>query len=152
MPARKCRESNSYLHPQFLLHLHGLHHKDPIPKKSFRMHNLLSAWVTTRASTCLNGYLSFYFAVFRSGFITNSLQLLIGSGLDISSLRIEQISGGLQNGAWAPSSLSVDENSYVDGDSLSRKGRLDHRRKIKKHQFASDDSENLADEVDEERM
>ena len=51
-----------------------------------------------------------------------------------------------------PSSLPVDENSYVDGDSLSRKGRLVHRRKIKKHQLASDDSENLADEVDEERM
>ena len=101
MPARKCRESNSYLLPLFLLHLHGLHHKDPIPKKSFRMHNLLSAWVTARASTCLNGYLSFYFAVFRSGFITDSLQLLVGSGLDISSLRIGQISGGHQNGAWA---------------------------------------------------
>ena len=39
--------------------------------------------------------------VFRSGFITDSLQLLVGSGLDISSLRIGQISGGHQNGAWA---------------------------------------------------
>ena len=39
--------------------------------------------------------------VFRSGFIPYSLQLLIGSGLDISSLRIGQISGGHQNGAWA---------------------------------------------------
>ena len=34
-------------------------------------------------------------------FINDSLQLLVGSGLDISSLRIGQISGGHQNGAWA---------------------------------------------------
>ena len=39
--------------------------------------------------------------VFRSEFITGFLQLLVGSGLDISSLRIGQISGGHQNGAWA---------------------------------------------------
>ena len=39
--------------------------------------------------------------VFRSRFITDSLQLLVGSGLDISSLRVGQISGGHQNGAWA---------------------------------------------------
>ena len=45
-----------------------------------------------------------------------------------------------------PSSL------LVDGDSPSRKGRLVHRREIKKLQLASDDSENLADEVDENRM
>ena len=32
--------------------------------------------------------------VFRSRFITDSLQLLVGSGLDISSLRVGQISGG----------------------------------------------------------
>ena len=50
---------------------------------------------------CLNGYLSPLIVVFRSGFIPYSLQLLIGSGLDISSLRIGQISGGHQNGAWA---------------------------------------------------
>jgi hypothetical protein len=50
--------------------------------------------------------------------------------------------------------MSVDRPSSlpVDGDSPSRKGRLVHRREIKKHQLASDDSENLADEVDEERM
>ena len=50
--------------------------------------------------------------------------------------------------------ISVDKPSSlpVDGDSPSRKGRLVHRREIKKHQLASDDSENLADEVDEERM
>jgi hypothetical protein len=40
----------------------------------------------------------------------------------------------------------------MDGDSPSRKGRLVHRREIKKHKLASDDSENLADEVDEKRM
>ena len=51
-----------------------------------------------------------------------------------------------------PSSRPVDENSYLDGDSPSIKGRLVHRREIKKHQLASDDSENLADEVDEESM
>ena len=45
-----------------------------------------------------------------------------------------------------PSSLPV------DGDSLLRKGRLVHRREVKKYQLASDDSENLADEVDEESM
>jgi hypothetical protein len=47
-----------------------------------------------------------------------------------------------------PSSLPV------DGDSPSRKGRLVHRREIKKRQLVSDsdDSENLADEVDEKRM
>ena len=78
----------------------GSEHKQ-IAATKFRMHNLLSAWVTAKASTCLNGYLSFYFAVFRSGFITESLQLLVGSGLDKSSLRIEQITGGHQNGAWA---------------------------------------------------
>jgi hypothetical protein len=50
------------------------------------------------------------------------------------------------------SSLLVDENSYVDGNSPSRKGKLVHRREIKKHLLASDESENLADEVDEERM
>lgn len=50
------------------------------------------------------------------------------------------------------SSLPVDESSYVDGDSPSRKGKLVHRREIKKHLLASDDSEDLADEVDEERM
>ena len=49
------------------------------------------------------------------------------------------------------SSLPVDESSYVGG-SPSRKRRLVHRREIKKDQLASDDSENLADEVDEERM
>lgn len=48
--------------------------------------------------------------------------------------------------------LSVDESPYVDGDSPSRKGRLVLRREIKKHLLASDESENLADEVDEERM
>ena len=49
--------------------------------------------------------------------------------------------------------ISVDKplSLPVDGDSPSRKGKLVHRREIKK-QLASDDSENLADEVDEERM
>ena len=47
--------------------------------------------------------------------------------------------------------ISVDTSLPVDGDSPSRKGRLVHRREIKK-QLASDDSENLVDEVDEERM
>lgn len=51
-----------------------------------------------------------------------------------------------------PSSLPVEESSYVHGTSPSRKGRLVRRREIKKHQLVSDDSENLADEVDEERM
>ena len=49
-------------------------------------------------------------------------------------------------------SLPVDESSYMDGDSPSRKGKLVHRREIKKHLLVSDDSEDLADEVDEERM
>ena len=48
--------------------------------------------------------------------------------------------------------LPVDESSYEDGDSPSRKGKLVHRREIKKHLLASDESENLVDEVDEERM
>ena len=39
--------------------------------------------------------------VLRSRFITYFLQLRVGSGLDIASLRIGQISGGHQNGAWA---------------------------------------------------
>ena len=39
--------------------------------------------------------------MFHSRFITDCLQLLVGSGLDVSSLRIGQISGGHQNGAWA---------------------------------------------------
>lgn len=50
------------------------------------------------------------------------------------------------------SSLPVDKSSCLDGDSPSRKGKLGNRREIKKHLLASDDSENLADEVDEERM
>jgi hypothetical protein len=51
------------------------------------------------------------------------------------------------------SSLLVDESSYVDGDSASKKGKLVHRPEIKRnHLLASDESENLADEVDEERM
>lgn len=45
----------------------------------------------------------------------------------------------------ASSSLLVGE-----GDSPSKKARLVHRHE--RHQLASDDSENLADEVDEERM
>ena len=54
---------------------------------------------------CLNGYLSFYLFCFQviSGLalITDSLQLLVGSGLDVTSLRVGQVSGGHQNGAWA---------------------------------------------------
>ena len=50
---------------------------------------------------CLNGYLSCYLFCFVLGFINDSLQLLVGSGLDASSLRIGQVSGGHQNGAWA---------------------------------------------------
>ena len=52
-----------------------------------------------------------------------------------------------------PSSPPADESSCLDGYSPSRKGRrLVHRREKEKHQFVSDESENLADEVDEERM
>ena len=98
-----CRDSNSYLLPLFPLPLHGPRHKGPIPKKSSWMHDFVSAWVTARANMCLNGYLSFYLFCFQVvlGFITDSLQLLVGSGLDVTSLRVGQVSGGHQNGAWA---------------------------------------------------
>lgn len=50
------------------------------------------------------------------------------------------------------SSPPAGESSYIEEDSLSRRGRrLAYHRKIEK-QFHSDEAGNLADEVDEERM
>lgn len=52
-----------------------------------------------------------------------------------------------------PPSLPADESLCLDGCSPSRKGRrLVHRREKEKDQLTSDESENLADEVDKERM
>lgn len=65
-----------------------------------------------------------------------------------SSEEQEKISVGKK-----PLSPPADESLYMNEHSPSRKGRrLAHRREIEKHHLDSDEAENLADEVDEERM
>ena len=96
-----CRDSNSYILPLLLLPFHGLRHKGPIPKKPSWMHNFVSARVTARANMCLSGYLLLYLSRFVWKFIAGSLQLLVASGLDISVLRIGQVTGARQSGAWS---------------------------------------------------
>jgi hypothetical protein len=52
-----------------------------------------------------------------------------------------------------PSSPPADESLSMDEYSPARRGRrLIHRRKIDKHQLVSDEAEDLAGEVEEERM